>query len=576
MGGTALKRKFPGMLKRGYTERYYGQTVTTNPTPGPSPTSRRGDCSSLARGGGWAQGAGSLVVASNLENNYPRRSTKTHEELLFLRVSLCFFVDNFNNRESHHMNLFTKKTKIVCTIGPASQEPAMLEQLIRNGMNVARINFAHGDFAAHKQVIANIRQAEAAVGRRVAIMGDLPGPKMRIGELKSEPIDLVRDQSFILQTDEIVGDSSRVSLDFQKLSQVVKPGDEIYLNDGYIQLSVNEVVGNEVRCTVMAGGELRSHKGVNFPGIDLGISAFTDEDREFLAFSAEQKLDAVSQSFVQDEQDIVAVRTAADALGYYPFIIAKLERGAAVQNLEAILQTADGIMVARGDLGVEIPIEEIAIRQKQMIRQANRYGKPVITATHMLESMIQHSRPTRAEATDVANAILDGTDCVMLSGETAIGDYPDKAVAMMARIAQYTEAQREADESIELLMRNGIDHDELSLENRTALSIYHTARELDPTIIFTPTESGATARRLARFKLATRIVAFSLHEATCQQLHFSYGVEPVHMPTGKPPWNDEAREWCKAEGLTEGLVLLTQGTSQVRSGGTTDISILYL
>jgi pyruvate kinase len=339
---------------------------------------------------------------------------------------------------------------------------------------------------------------------------------------------------------------------------------------------VQEVVGTEVHCTVAAGGELRSHKGVNFPGIDLGISAFTDEDREFLAFSAAQGLDAVSQSFVQDAHDIAAVRAAAADLDYRPLIIAKLERGSAVQNLDAILQAADGIMVARGDLGVEIPIQEIAIRQKEMIRQANRYGKPVITATHMLESMIQHPRPTRAEATDVANAILDGTDCIMLSGETAIGDFPDRAVGVMAEIARFTEAQRDADEAVERLMSQESDHDELSLENRTALSVYHTARELEPTVIFTPTVSGATARRLARFKLATRIVAFSIHEATCQQLHFSYGVEPVYMPEGEAPWNDEVRAWCAAEGLTDGLVLLTQGTSQVRSGGKTDISILYL
>lgn len=452
----------------------------------------------------------------------------------------------------------------------------MLEQLIVNGMNVARINFAHGDFATHERTIANIRLAELATGRRVAIMGDLPGPKMRIGELASEPIELVRDQSFILQTTPIVGDSSRVYLDFSKLPDVVKPGDDIFLNDGYIQLQVVDVVGTEVRCTVVAGGELRSHKGVNFPGIDLGISAFTEDDRSFLAFAAAQQLDAVSQSFVQDAQDIAAVRTAAAAMNYHPFLIAKLERGSALQHLDAILQSADGIMVARGDLGVEIPIEEIAIRQKQMIRQANRYGKPVITATHMLESMIQHPRPTRAEATDVANAILDGTDCVMLSGETAIGDYADKAVAVMARIAQVTEAQRAADEAVELLMTTESSHDELSLENRTALSIYHTARELDPVIIFTPTESGATARRLARFKLATRIVAFSVHKATCQQLHFSYGVEPVHVSEIQEPWDLYARRWCQQQRVTEGLVLLTQGTSQVRSGGTTHISILYL
>lgn len=474
------------------------------------------------------------------------------------------------------MNLLTKKTKIVCTIGPASQAPSMLEQLIANGMNIARINFAHGDFATHERAIANIRQAEKTTGRRVAIMGDLPGPKMRIGELASEPIELQRDQAFTLQTTPIMGDSSRVYLDFPTLPEVVKPGDDIYLNDGYIQLQVVEVVGTEVRCTVLAGGELRSHKGVNFPGIDLGISAFTDEDREFLAFAAQQRLDAVSQSFVQDQHDIEAVRKAAVALDYRPLIIAKLERGSAVQNLDAILQSADGIMVARGDLGVEIPIEEIAVQQKAMIRRANCHGKPVITATHMLESMMDNPRPTRAEATDVANAILDGTDCVMLSGETAIGDYPAQAVAIMARIAQVTEAQRKADETIEALMTASSNHTELRIEDRLALSVYHTARELDPTIIFTPTISGATARRLARFKLATRIVAFSLHEATCQQLHFSYGVEPVYVPNLTEPWDEFARRWCRQEGLTDGLVLFTQGASQVRSGGTTSISILYL
>lgn len=474
------------------------------------------------------------------------------------------------------MNIPSKKTKVICTIGPASQEQAALERLILSGMNVARINFAHGDFAAHERAIANIREAEAATGRRVAIMGDLPGPKMRIGDLVSEPVELVRDQPFILQTTPIVGDSSRVFLDFPTLPRVVKPDDAIYLDDGYIQLKVVRSTENEVHCIVAAGGELRSHKGVNFPGIDLGISAFTDEDREFLTFAAQQRLDSVSQSFVQDQKDIEAVRAAANALNYHPFIIAKLERGSALDHLDTILQSADGIMVARGDLGVEIPIEEIAIKQKTIIRAANRYGKPVITATHMLESMIHNPRPTRAEATDVANAILDGTDCVMLSGETAIGEYAEEAVATMTRIAQVTEAQRVADVAIEALMSQTINHHDLSVENRTALSVYHTALELEPKIIFTPTVTGATARRLARFKLATRIVAFSLNESTCQQLHFSYGVEPVHVSTFAEPWDSYARKWCQAANIHEGVALLTEGTSQVRSGGTTRISILYL
>jgi pyruvate kinase len=474
------------------------------------------------------------------------------------------------------MNLPTKKTKIVCTIGPASDEPAMLEQLIRNGMNVARINFAHGDLTSHARAIANVRAAAAAVGQRVAIMGDLPGPKMRIGELAEEPVELMRGEPFVLQTEPILGDVQRVSLDFPPLPQVVQPGDHIFMNDGYIDLQVERVTPAEVHTTVAVGGELRSRKGVNFPGINLGISAFTEQDRALLAFAAEQKLDAVSQSFVEGPHDIAAVRDAAAALGYHPFIIAKLERAVAVQNLDAILQCVDGIMVARGDLGVEIPIEEVAIVQKQMIRQANRYGKPVITATHMLESMIDNRRPTRAEATDVANAILDGTDCLMLSGETAIGQFPDEAVAVMTRIARATEASRGAGSAVERLLAEESTHRDLSLEDRTALSVYHTARELGPAILFTPTESGATSRRLARFKLPTWIVALSRHEVTCQRLQFSYGVHPVYMPGHRGQWESDARQWCAEQGIQGGLVLLTEGTSQVRPGSATRISILYL
>ena len=333
------------------------------------------------------------------------------------------------------MKLPSNRTKIVCTIGPASESPAVMRQMMEAGMNVARLNFSHGDFAAHKKVIENLRAVSASLGRRIAIMADLSGPKMRIGKIDPEPVELKTGDSFTLTTDDIVGDATRVSVSFDRLPQAVKPKDALFLNDGYIELQVTEIKGRDVLCTVLVGGELRSRKGLNLPGIDLGISAFTERDRECLAFALENGVDAVSQSFVQNAADIEAVRKAAADLGHRPFIIAKIERSGARENIEAILNAADGIMIARGDLGVEVPIEKIAVVQKWLMRLANRRAKPVITATQMLESMIDNRRPTRAEATDVANAILDGTDCIMLSAESAMGKYPVDAVAMLVKIA---------------------------------------------------------------------------------------------------------------------------------------------
>ena len=473
----------------------------------------------------------------------------------------------------HTKDLPPKKTKIVCTIGPASKSQEMLEQLISNGMNVARLNFAHGDFESHAQVIRNIRAAARAVDQQVAIMGDLPGPKMRIGQLEQETVELKRGQSFILQTGEIVGNHERVSMSFDGLPGVVRPSDKIFINDGFIQLAVEGVQKQEVHCKVMVGGELRSYKGVNFPGIDLGISAFTETDHEYLRFAAQQGLDAISQSFVQGPADITIVRQAALAMDYHPFIIAKLERARAVENLEAILDVSDGIMVARGDLGVEIPIEEIALVQKRMIHQANLMGKPVITATHMLEFMIVHSRPTRAEATDVANAILDGTDCVMLSGETAMGHYPAEAVAVMTRIAQITEPCSDLSKVIEVLGA-AKTKDQISKENLISLSIYRTVETVRPSVVITPTISGVTSRRLSRFRLPVWILAVSPHKSTCQNLQFSYGVFPVHESERPPSWKRYARNWLEQHGMTEKLALLTQGTSRDKTGGTDHIEIL--
>jgi len=464
------------------------------------------------------------------------------------------------------------KTKLVCTIGPASQAPATLEQMIRAGLNVARLNFSHGDFASHKAVIDKIRAAARAVGRRVAIMADLPGPKIRIGQFVEEPIELETGANFDLTTDEIVGDQTKVSVSFAQLPQVVKAGDTLFLNDGFIQLEVLAAQGSEVRCKVLVGGELRSRKGLNLPGIDLGISAFTERDRECLKFALEQGVDAVSQSFVATAADIEAVRQAAAELGYDPFIIAKIERAGARDHLESILKAADGVMIARGDLGVEIPIEQIAVVQKRLMELARSLGKPIITATQMLESMVRSRRPTRAEATDVANAILDGTDAVMLSEESAMGRYPVDAVAMLGKIAAATEPHRHGLPLKETLQRRG----QPGPEDLIAFSVNHTLEYCAAAAVLVPTVSGTNARNIARFRLPVWIAAVSTREATCQALQFSYGVQPLHVAANPADWNAFARDWLHGQGLHGDCVVLTKGPSEDHPGLNHQMEILDL
>jgi pyruvate kinase len=458
------------------------------------------------------------------------------------------------------MALPVNKTKIVCTIGPASEAPETLERMIGAGMNVARINFSHGDFPGHEKVIGNVRAAAHAAGRRVAIMADLPGPKMRIGQFATEPIQLESGDAFILTTDEIVGDRNRVSVTFDRLPEAVHPGDQLFLNDGLIELRVVKLEGKEVHCRVEVGGELGSRKGLNLPGIDLGISAFTDHDQECLKFALEQGVDAISQSFVETAADVKAVREAASALGHKPFIIAKIERAGALDQLDSILRTSDGIMVARGDLGVEVPIEQIALIQKGVTEQANLLGIPVITATQMLESMTNNRRPTRAEATDVANAVLDGTDCVMLSGESAVGRYPVEAVEMLTKISAAIEPHRPPYRLQNMLKAYGHDRN-LSLPDLVALSVESTLERVSPAAIMVPTQSGYTARNIARFRLPVWITAVSAEERTCQALQFSYGVYPVHEPEHPEDWKAFAREWLKSHDLEGNLVVLTEGPS---------------
>jgi len=458
------------------------------------------------------------------------------------------------------MELPSNKTKIVCTIGPASSSPDVIEKMINAGMNIARLNFAHGDFPAHKRVIEHIRSASRRSGKRVAVMADLPGPKMRIGTIDAEPVELKTGDPFTLTTDSINGNRERVSMSFHRLPLVVRPGDRLFLNDGVIELEVIKVMGNDVVCRVVVAGELWSRKGLNLPGIDLGISAFTKRDHECLKFAIENGVDAVSQSFVEKASDIEAVREAANAMGASPLIIAKIERAEALRNIDEIMKAADAIMIARGDLGVEIPIEEIAIVQKRLIEKANALGKPIITATQMLESMAVNRRPTRAEATDVANAILDGTDCVMLSGESAMGKFPIESVAMLAKIAEVTEPERPGYRRKEFPESYGLDGNNGQME-LIALSVYFTLERSSPAAVFVPTMSGATARNIARFRTPSWITAVSPNDETCQRLQFSYGIYAVHEPEYPGNWNVYVKEWVKAHHLKGDIVLLTEGPS---------------
>ena len=428
--------------------------------------------------------------------------------------------------------------------------------MIRAGMDVARLNLSHGVFEDHKRVIGNIRAASAETGRRVAILADLPGPKIRIGRLTSEPVTLKPGALFTLTTQECMGDEHHAFVDFGKLPEVVRQGDILFLSDGLIQLDVISVKGSDVQCRVISGGDLRSRKGLNLPGIDLGISAFTEHDRECLQFALEAGVDAISQSFVESGRDITAVREAAASLGYNPFVIAKIERSRALDHFEEIMEAADGIMIARGDLGVEIPIERIAVVQKRLMRGANLRAKPVITATQMLESMTEIRRPTRAEATDVANAILDGTDCVMLSEESATGKYPVEAVEVLTRIAGATEPYRTA-----AGVKNAAPEKAADIKALIPLSVETIFEHATPAAVFVPTRSGSTARSIARFRLPVWIVAVSSREETCQRLQFTYGVHAVCEPAHIENWREYAGDWLASHNIKGNFVVLTEGPS---------------
>ncbi|ASJ07229.1 pyruvate kinase [Thermococcus pacificus] len=475
------------------------------------------------------------------------------------------------------MRLPSHKTKIIATIGPSSLKRETIEAMIKAGMSVARINFAHGDLEQHARTIELVRSVSERLNRPVAILGDLPGVKIRVGEIAGGSVVLRRWQTVTLTTRDVVGNEGVIPVQFKDFPKLVSKGDIIYLNDGFIALRVEEVREPDVICKVLVGGTLFSHKGINVPRARMAIDAVTEKDLEFIEFALEHGIDAVGISFVGSAYDVLKVRRFVEERNARMFIVAKIERPDAVKNFDEILNAADGIMIARGDLGVEMPIERLPILQKKLIHKANCAGKPVITATQMLESMTEEKLPTRAEVTDVANAILDGTDAVMLSEETAVGKYPVDAVRMMARIAKTTEAYRDSLWSariVELKMSEwkGRVQRKGTIKDAIARSIIEALNSIDIKYILTPTRTGETARLISRFKPKQWILAFVTDEWVGNTLMFSYGVYPF---TVEETSEEEILRVIRSLGLVKenDTVLLTKGTPIGKIVGTNTIRI---
>jgi pyruvate kinase len=416
-----------------------------------------------------------------------------------------------------------RKTKIVCTIGPASETVETLRRLIREGMDIARLNFSHGSHEEHDARIRNIRQAAREEGKPVAILLDTKGPEIRTGDLKVPAIDLAEGDTLILTTEQIPGDRERISVSYPGLVHDVKAGDTILIDDGLIGLKVERVEGTEIICRVENGGTLKSRKGVNIPGAEVHLPSITEKDAADILFGIEQGVDFIAASFVRKAQDVLEIRKILEERGSDIPIIAKIENREGIENLDAILDVSDGLMVARGDLGVEIPVEEVPLVQKRIIQKCNRLGKPVITATQMLDSMQRNPRPTRAEASDVANAIFDGTDALMLSGETAAGKYPVEAVRTMARIAVRTEESLNYEEILRQQVRE-IGH---GITETLSQAVVHTSQHLDCSAIIAPTETGYTARMISKYRPKAPIIAVTPNESVLRKLMLAWGVFPV-------------------------------------------------
>ena len=416
-----------------------------------------------------------------------------------------------------------RRTKIVCTLGPASDNPAIVQALIRGGMNAARFNFSHGTHEEHQNRLNMFASVRDSMGRPVATILDTKGPEIRIRSFSDKTIELNAGDSFTLTTEDVVGDQTRVSVTYPKLAEEIAAGQQILIDDGLVAIRAERIEGPEIHCTVINGGTLSANKSINIPGVHIHLPALTEKDIDDILFGIKNDFDFIAASFVRRASDVEAIRKVLrDNGGEKIRIIAKIENQEGVDNIDEILAAADAIMVARGDLGVEIPAAKVPILQKQMIRKGLQAGKPVITATQMLDSMMRNPRPTRAEVSDVANAVFDGTSCVMLSGETAGGKYPLEALAAMDSIVT------EAESSIDFWQKFQEDHikPEPNINDAITHSCCLTAEDLGAAAILTATNSGHTARMIARFRPACPVVALTMFEKVRRQLAISWGVQP--------------------------------------------------
>lgn len=416
-----------------------------------------------------------------------------------------------------------RRTKIVCTIGPASDSVEIIKQLIHSGMNVARLNFSHGTHEDHSKRVELIRQAAGEVGSVIAIMLDTKGPEIRTGLVEGNTIELKTGKTIVLTTEQITGTAERLSISYQGLPMDVSPGTRILLADGLVELEVVSIETTEILCKIINGGEIGGRKNVNLPGVGINLPAITEKDIRDITFAVEKGFDFIAASFIRSAADVLAVRKVLESRDSDIQIIAKIENHQGVENIDEILKVADGIMVARGDLGVETPTEEVPLIQKMIIQKCNHWGKPVITATQMLESMINNPRPTRAEATDIANAIFDGTDAIMLSGETAAGKYPVEAVAIMDKIAVRTER---ALGFAELLGRKEISPMR-TVTDAISYATCSTAHDLGATAIITSTKSGHTARMVSKYRPKARIIAVTPRMEVVRKMSLVWGVLPL-------------------------------------------------
>ncbi|NLU47624.1 MAG: pyruvate kinase [Syntrophomonadaceae bacterium] len=461
-----------------------------------------------------------------------------------------------------------RKTKIIATIGPASEEVETLKKMLEADMNVARLNFSHGSHEEHRRRIENLRQAAREAGKLLAIMLDTKGPEIRTGRLASGPVKLEAGQRFVLTNREVPGDNQEVQVSYAPLPQEVTPGTTILLADGLISLKVVETTSTDIVCQVMSGGELGERKGINVPGVRINMPFLNDKDRDDILFGIKMGVDYIAASFVRTAEDVLEIRRILEQEGAAIDIIAKIESQEGVNNLDDIIQVVDGIMVARGDLGVEIPAEEVPLVQKLLVDKCTSAGKPVIIATQMLDSMINNPRPTRAEVSDVANAIFDGADAIMLSGETAAGKYPVEVVETMARIAYRAEqALPYAD-----ILRRKRTRENPSVTDAISYATCATASNLGASAIITATRTGQTARMVAKYRPQAAIVAATPDEKTVRKLALVWGVYPVLIDdvSGTDDLFEEAvRAALAANYIKNGdLVVLTAGVPTGRSGAT--------